>query len=364
MAAALVIAAIPTALAAGGIFSDVLNGAWYADAVDYVYEHGIMNGTSATTFSPNTPMTRAMLVTVLHRAAGSPSAATGTVFSDVPSGAYYTDAVAWASANSIVTGYGNGRFGSNDPVSRAQIAAILWRYAGSPSAEAGQDFADESSIPAYASAAVDWARANGVVNGTTGNRFDPNGNATRAQVATILRNYLTMTPVTPQPDSGTGSKILVAYFSGSGNTERVAQDIADELDADIFEITPVTPYTSADLDWTVDGSRVNQEHDNEALRDIALTQTTSANWDEYDTVFIGYPIWWGIAAWPVNNFVKDNDFSGKTVIPFATSSSSGMGQSGTLLEEMANGGTWQSGQRFSSGASSSTVRDWAAALGL
>lgn len=141
------IATIPTALAAGGIFSDVPNGAWYADAVDYVYEHGIMNGTSATTFSPNTPMTRAMLVTVLHRAAGSPSTATGTAFSDVPSGAYYTGAVAWASANGIVTGYGNGRFGSNDPVSRAQIAAILWRYAGSPSAEAGQDFADESSMP-------------------------------------------------------------------------------------------------------------------------------------------------------------------------------------------------------------------------
>ena len=258
----------------------------------------------------------------------------------------------------------NWKLGEHKNITPAQIAAILWRYAGSPSAEAGQDFADESSIPAYASAAVDWARANGVVNGTTDNRFDPNGNATRAQVATILRNYLTMTPVTPQPDPGTGNKILVAYFSGSGNTERVAQDIADELGADLFEITPVTPYTSADLDWTVDGSRVNREHDNEALRDIALTQTTPANWDEYDTVFIGYPIWWGIAAWPVNNFVRGNDFSGKTVIPFATSSSSGMGQSGTLLEEMANGGTWQSGQRFSSGASSSTVRDWAAALGL
>ena len=232
----------------GGIFSDVPNGAWYADAVDYVYEHGIMNGTSATTFSPNTPMTRAMLVTVLHRAAGSPSAATGTAFSDVPSGAYYTDAVAWASANSIVTGYGNGRFGSNDPVSRAQIAAILWRYAGSPSAEAGQDFADESSIPAYASAAVDWARANGVVNGTTGNRFDPNGNATRAQVATILRNYLTMTPVTPQPDPSTGNKILVAYFSGSGNTERVAQDIAGELGADLLKSRPSPPIPP--LIWT------------------------------------------------------------------------------------------------------------------
>ena len=364
MAAALVIATIPTALAAGGIFSDVPNGAWYADAVDYVYAHGIINGTSATTFSPGSPMTRAMLVTVLHRAAGSPSAATGTAFSDVPSGAYYTDAVAWASANGIVTGYGNGRFGSNDPVSRAQIAAILWRYAGSPSADAGQDFADESSIPAYASAAVDWARTNGVVNGTTGNRFDPQGTATRAQVATILRNYLTTDQNGQTPDAGKAGKVLVAYFSATGSTKAVAETIADELNADLFEITPVTPYTSNDLNWTVDGSRVNREHNNEALRDITLTQTTPANWDEYDTVFIGYPIWWGIAAWPVNNFVKGNDFSGKAVIPFATSASSGMGRSGALLEDMANGGTWQSGQRFSSGASSSTVRDWAAGLGM
>ena len=367
MAAALVIATIPTALAAGGIFSDVPNGAWYADAVDYVYEHGIMNGTSATTFSPNTPMTRAMLVTVLHRAAGSPSAATGTAFSDVPSGAYYTDVVAWASANSIVTGYGNGRFGSNDPVSRAQIAAILWRYAGSPSAEAGQDFADESSIPAYASAAVDWARANGIVNGRPGNRFDPKANATRAEVATILRNFLSQQPNTdtPEPPSQTtGSKTLVVYFSASGSTKAVAETIADELGADIFELVPTQPYSSDDLNWTVSGSRVNREHDDESLRDIALTQTTPANWDDYDTVLIGYPIWWGIAAWPVNNFVKDNDFTGKTVIPFCTSSSSGLGQSGDLLENMANGGTWQSGQRFSSGASSSTVRDWAAGLGL
>ena len=360
----MLVTVFPAALAAGGIFSDVSNGAWYADAVDYVYEHGLMSGTSSTTFSPNSPMTRAMLVTVLHRAAGSPSAAAGTAFSDVPSNAYYTDAVAWASANGIVTGYGNERFGSNDPVSRAQIATILWRYAGSPNADAGQNFADESSIPAYASAAVDWARANGIVNGTTGNRFDPNGNATRAQVATILRNYLTMDQNSQTLDTGKTEKVLVAYFSATGSTKAVAETIADELNADLFEITPVTPYTSNDLNWTVDGSRVNREHDNETLRDIALTQMTPANWDDYDTVFIGYPIWWGIAAWPVDNFVKGNDFSGKTVIPFATSVSSGMGQSGTLLEEMAGGGNWQSGQRFSSGASGSTVRDWTAGLGL
>ena len=161
-----------------------------------------------------------------------------------------------------------------------------------------------------------------------------------------------------------GGKVLVVYYSASGNTKRVAEDIAEAADGDLFEITPAEPYTSDDLNWTNSDSRVSREHDDESLRDVPLTTTEVENWDDYDTVFIGYPIWWGIAAWPVDTFVKNNDFTGKTVIPFATSSSSGMGQSGTLLEEMANGGTWQSGQRFSSGASGSTVRDWAAGLGL
>ena len=97
---------------------------------------------------------------------------------------------------------------------------------------------------------------------------------------------------------------------------------------------------------------------------MPLTTTEVENWDDYDTVFIGYPIWWGIAAWPVNNFVKDNDFTGKTVIPFATSASSGMGQSGTLLSEMAGTGDWQDGQRFRSNASANDVADWVGDLGL
>lgn len=155
-----------------------------------------------------------------------------------------------------------------------------------------------------------------------------------------------------------GGKTLVVYFSGSGNTKRVAEDIAAATGGTLFELVPVTPYTSADLSWTTSGSRVNREHDDEALRDIPLVTTTPENFDEYDAVFIGYPIWWGIAAWPVNNFVKNNDFTGKTVIPFATSASSGMGQSGTLLAEMAGTGNWQEGHRFSSGASKSTVEEW------
>ncbi len=155
-----------------------------------------------------------------------------------------------------------------------------------------------------------------------------------------------------------GGKTLVVYFSGSGNTKRVAEDIAAATGGTLFELVPVTPYTSADLSWTTSGSRVNREHDDESLRDIPLVTTTPENFDEYDTVFIGYPIWWGIAAWPVNNFVKNNDFAGKTVIPFATSASSGMGQSGSLLAEMAGTGNWQEGHRFSSGASKSTVEEW------
>ena len=171
-------------------------------------------------------------------------------------------------------------------------------------------------------------------------------------------------PTAEPDDAPSGGKVLVAYFSGSGNTERVAQDIADELGADLFEITPTEPYTSDDLNWTNSDSRVSREHDDESLRDVPLTTTEVENWDDYDTVFIGYPIWWGIAAWPVNNFVKNNDFTGKTVIPFATSASSGMGQSGTLLEEMAGTGDWQDGQRFRSGASQSDVADWVNSLGL
>lgn len=158
-----------------------------------------------------------------------------------------------------------------------------------------------------------------------------------------------------QPETG---KTLVVYYSASGNTERVAKDIAEVAGADLFEIVPTEVYTSDDLDWTNPDSRVSREHDDESLRDVPLTTTEVPDWDSYDTVFIGYPIWWGIAAWPVDTFVKNNDFTGKTVIPFATSSSSGIGQSGSLLADMAGTGEWQEGQRFSSGVSSDDVQSW------
>lgn len=166
-----------------------------------------------------------------------------------------------------------------------------------------------------------------------------------------------------ESDNKTG-KILMAYYSATGSTEKVAQEIARETGADTFVITPVQPYTSDDLNWGNDDSRVSGEHNDESLRDVELTQVTPDNWESYDIVFIGYPIWWYIAAWPVNNFVSGNDFSGKTVIPFCTSASSGIGDSGNLLEEMAGTGNWQEGHRFSSRASESDINEWVSSLSL
>lgn len=165
-------------------------------------------------------------------------------------------------------------------------------------------------------------------------------------------------------DTGSGSSVLVVYYSATGNTAQVAQYIADSTGGDLFEIQPVEPYTDDDLNWTDDNSRVSQEHADESLRDVELVADTVDNWDQYDTVIIGYPIWWGIAAWPVDGFVEANDFSGKTVIPFCTSSSSGLGESGQLLADMAGTGDWQEGQRFRSGVSQEDVQSWIGELGL
>lgn len=162
----------------------------------------------------------------------------------------------------------------------------------------------------------------------------------------------------------TGGKTLVVYYSASGNTENVSNVIAKTLGADLFELEPVEPYSNDDLNWTNDDSRVTREHENEDERDVELVSATVDNWSEYDTVFIGYPIWWGIAAWPVDEFIETNDFTGKTVIPFATSASSGMGQSGELLAEMAGTGDWQEGQRFRSDASEDDIVAWVEGLGL
>lgn len=205
----------------------------------------------------------------------------------------------------------------------------------------------------------------GSANKPASSTTQPETSAPTEQPATVPSESSSTAPTESEPETQpeTG-KTLVVYYSASGNTERVAKDIAEAAGADRFEIVPTEVYTSDDLDWTNPDSRVSREHDDESLRDVPLTTTEVPDWDSYDTVFIGYPIWWGIAAWPVDTFVKSNDFTGKTVIPFATSSSSGMGQSGSLLADMAGTGEWQEGQRFSSGVSSDDVQSWVNGLGL
>lgn len=171
-------------------------------------------------------------------------------------------------------------------------------------------------------------------------------------------------PENSEGTEGENGSTLVVCFSATGNTEQAADYIANITGGDLFQLEPTDPYTDDDLNWTVDGSRVNQEHDDESLRDIELVADTVDNWDSYDTVFIGYPIWWDIAAWPVDGFVEANDFTGKTVIPFCTSSSSGIGESGELLAELAGTGDWQEGQRFSSNVSEADVQEWLDSLNL
>ena len=142
----------------------------------------------------------------------------------------------------------------------------------------------------------------------------------------------------PAAAPAAGGNVLVAYYSAQGHTAAVAQTIADELGADLFKVTPTEPYSDNDLDWTDDSSRVTREHEDESLRDVELTQVTPDGWENYDTVLVGYPIWWGIAAWPIDNFISGNDWDGKTVLPFCTSSSSSLGRSGELLAEAAGSG--------------------------
>lgn len=324
-------------------FSDVAANAWYADSVKFVRDRGLMNGTSATTFSPEADTSRAMLTTILYRASGSPAVTNNMSFSDVSPDAYYANAVAWASENNIVSGYGNGYFGSDDPVTREQIATILWRYAGSPDVGAAQDFADESQISAYAMDAVDWARANGIINGMSGNRFAPKNHATRAQVATIIRNYLTMNE-SEQPTEGAGGKALVTYFSRAGenynvgvvekgNTAVVAEMIAEQTGADLFEIRPVTPYPSDYNEMLAVSRRETQEN---ARPEIA---NTVDDWDSYDVVFLGYPIWGGDMPKIVYHFLESYDFSGKTIVPFCTHGGSGLTNTVSTIRSECSGAT-------------------------
>lgn len=388
VAAALMIgASLPAHASIGDTgFSDVSTGDWYAEAVIGCRVAGLMGGTSATTFSPNATMTRAMLAVVLYRLAGSPAVSGSSPFQDVTNNSWCADAVIWASQNGIIGGYGNGLFGANDPVSREQIAAILWRYDGRPSAPRGNDFADESSIASYAMDAVDWARANGIMNGMAGNRFSPKTSATRAQVATVLMNYTHTSQITtPSVPTGGESRILVAYFSRYGNTdydsnvdattsasvvvsngqrqgttELIARMIAEETGGDLHLIETEENYPT-DFNDVVD-----QNHQ-ESANGTRPTLTSRVDMDDYDVIFVGYPVWSSTTPTPVLSFLENYDLSGKTVIPFCTHDGYGAGSSYSAVTRASTGATVENGLAIdASNAASSqrTVESWLNGLDL
>ena len=167
-----------------------------------------------------------------------------------------------------------------------------------------------------------------------------------------------------EPTKSDEGKALVVYFSATGNTAEVAEMIAADLDAATFELKPVDPYTDEDLDYSDDASRVSQEHGNLENVSVELESIEVPDWDTYTTVFIGYPIWWGEAAWPVDSFVADSNFTGKTVYPFTTSASSPLGDSAINLAALSDSGQWQEGIRFSSHPEASEVSDWLDSLNL
>ena len=302
-------------------FTDVPTDAWYAGAVQYCRENGLMAGTSDTTFDPETTLTRAMLVTILWRQAEKPVVNYLMQFSDVPEGQWYSEAVRWAASEQLVAGYGDGRFGTNDPITQEQLKLIFQRYTDQP-----------------------------VTDGIPG--FDGSArHATRTQAAAAVMNYARLSR-----QGTTGGKVLVAYFSATGNTRPVAEKVAEATGGDLFEIVPVQPYTAADLNYNTD-CRANAEQNNPDAR--PAISSTVENMEQYDAVLIGYPIWWGRAPKIIHTFLETYDLSGKTIATFCTSGSSPH-EDATLRDYDPNA-VWLEGRRFSG---TSQVEDWVKGLDL
>lgn len=356
-------------------YSDVDAGAWYAEAVMYCREHGLMSGIGNRQFAPESSLTRAQLVSVLYRIEGEPAVAGTDAFTDTVDGAWYSDAVLWASQQRVVSGYGGGLFGPNNPVTREQMTAILWRYAGRPEAGSAA-VSDGETASSYALPAINWAVSNGIVAPASGTTFAPRANATRAQVAAALMNYHRMN----QPASD--AKILIAYFtvpetSGVdavaqasrvvengqvvGNVEFIANTIQEETGGDIFAIKTVQTYPG--------------EH--QALLDFAAVEmaanarpalsTRISNLSDYDVIFLGYPIWNADLPMPVYTFLDNYDLSGKTVIPFTAHGGSGFaGTISTVAAQEPGAQVERNGfsvSRNSVSAAKGDIVDWVRELG-
>ena len=341
-------------------FTDIPADAWYANEVQYCYENGIFAGTSDTTFSPDTTLSRAMLATTFYRMAGSPSLEDenlGSPFSDVPGDSWYADGVYWARMEGVVDGYGDNAFGPDDPVTREQAVTILWRYAGSPTASSGT-FSDSAGLADWAVSAAGWAQAMGLLTGWADSSLQPQTPLTRAEAAALLARYLEGGEATADGNSS----ILVAYFSATGTTRPLAEYAADILNADLYEIVPEDPYTNEDLDYTNPDSRSQVEGDDPDAR--PTIDGSVENMAGYEVILLGYPIWNGQAPKIISTFLESYDLSGKTIVPFCTSHSSGIGSSDDNLHSLAPDANWQEGTRFAGGTSRAEIEQWIEGLGL
>ncbi len=231
--------------------------------------------------------------------------------------------------------------------------------------------ADGSVNALDASAVLRHAMGADILEGNTlaAADVDGSGQANALDASLILRYAFGTIELFPaglsfetDDDTADNAKVLVAYFSATNTTERVAETLANQIDAELYEITPENPYTSDDLNYNDDNSRTTIEMNDPASRP-AISGTVS-NMEQYDVIFIGYPIWWGEAPRIINTFLESHDFSGKTIVPFCTSGGSGISGSVSSLSSSADGATLLDGRRFSGSASGSELAEWVNGLGL
>ena len=234
------------------------------------------------------------------------------------------------------------------------VFALAACAAGTESTESSDSaMSSQSSSEASRTSAEPQEQNSSATPSEAGNESDASGETTSEPADS------TFSEPEQEPE---GSKILVAYFSATNNTEGVAQKLADGLDADLYEITPEQPYTEADLDYGNSGSRSSVEMNDPSARP-AISGSVE-NMEQYDVVFVGYPIWWGEAPRIMSTFIESYDFSGKTLVAFCTSASSGFGSSDSALRSAAGGATWLTGHRFAAGVSADDVLTWANGLGV
>ena len=370
-------------------YADVGGDEWFASAANALRERNIMNGVENNHFAPDRTFTRASLATVLYRMAGEPAVTGEDSFTDTEVGTWYSDAVLWASQNKIVNGIGGGLYGTNNATTQEQLAVMLWRNAGSYVVDSDE----ETGASAWAVNAVRWIKAEGLIH-ENGPAFEPMKPASRAQVADIVYRYLLLKEKYADVDAVSGAtqkaneqsetqagmaggKVLIAYFSRAGenysvgvidegNTAKLAKEIAAQTGGDLFEIVPAIPYPDGYEDTKTVATRERNNNERPAIKN------TVENFDSYDAIFIGYPIWWGDLPMILHTFMESYDFTGKTVIPFNTHEGSGQsGTQGTIAAKLSGATVLQgfamqgrTAQRLTGSGMDATVKNWLDGLGL